>query len=162
MPGSIMHTLLIKTAVLEKNPWAAMSMFNAWQELKQKCYERLQSQRVHGPLYDTGHDVRKSRPSRVPPLFCEAFKKIAPRWTSCPIIPTACGVTTRKFDPEEMFRPTSLAVTKRATRLRLKAGALISLRASCFHLKNTLLSSWPFAYFAPMLLDQPLARVRPG
>ncbi len=38
----IMHTLLIKTSVLEKNPWVAMSIFDAWQASKQKCYEWLQ------------------------------------------------------------------------------------------------------------------------
>ena len=30
----IMHTLLIKTSVLDKDPWVAMSMYNAWQESK--------------------------------------------------------------------------------------------------------------------------------
>ena len=43
----IMHTLLIKTSVLEKNPWVAMSLYNAWQESKQKCYQWLEWQRVH-------------------------------------------------------------------------------------------------------------------
>ena len=42
-----MHTLLIKTSVLEKDPWVAMSMFNAWQESKRKCYQWLEWQRVH-------------------------------------------------------------------------------------------------------------------
>src|SRR5207245_1009904 len=34
----IMHTLLIKTSVLEKNPWVAISIYNAWQQSKKKCY----------------------------------------------------------------------------------------------------------------------------
>ena len=42
-----MHTLLIKTSVLEKDPWVAMSMYNAWQESKKKCYEWLEWQRGH-------------------------------------------------------------------------------------------------------------------
>ena len=37
----IQHTLLIKNAVLEKYPWVAMSMFDAWQEAKQECYRWL-------------------------------------------------------------------------------------------------------------------------
>src|SRR5207344_1158724 len=32
----IMHTFLIKSTVLEQHPWVAMSLFNAWQESKQK------------------------------------------------------------------------------------------------------------------------------
>src|SRR6476646_3796306 len=43
----IMHTLLIKTSVLDKDPWVAMSLYNAWQESKKNCYEWLEWQRVH-------------------------------------------------------------------------------------------------------------------
>lgn len=43
----IMHTLVIKTPLLERHPWIARSMFDAWQESKRICYERLKWQRVH-------------------------------------------------------------------------------------------------------------------
>src|SRR5829696_7541977 len=43
----IHHTLLIRTALLEEHPWVAMSMYRAWEESKQRCYEWLQWQRVH-------------------------------------------------------------------------------------------------------------------
>ena len=43
----IQHTLVIKNAVLEKYPWVALSMFDAWQESKQECYRWLDRQRVH-------------------------------------------------------------------------------------------------------------------
>ena len=43
----IHHTLLIRSAILEEHPWVAMSLFNAWQESKARCYEWLAWQRVH-------------------------------------------------------------------------------------------------------------------
>ncbi len=43
----IMHTLVIKTSLLESDPWIARSMFDAWQDSKLICYERLEWQRVH-------------------------------------------------------------------------------------------------------------------
>jgi len=43
----IMHTLLIRDEVLERDPWVAMSIFNAWMESKRLCYEELEWQRIH-------------------------------------------------------------------------------------------------------------------
>ena len=43
----IMHTLVIKTELLQREPWVARSMYDAWQESKRLCYERLEWQRIH-------------------------------------------------------------------------------------------------------------------
>ena len=43
----IMHTLLIRTDLLDREPWVAMSLFEAWMESKRLCYEELEWQRVH-------------------------------------------------------------------------------------------------------------------
>jgi 4,5-dihydroxyphthalate decarboxylase len=43
----IMHTLLIRTELLEREPWVAMSMFNAWMASKQALYDEMKWQRVH-------------------------------------------------------------------------------------------------------------------
>jgi 4,5-dihydroxyphthalate decarboxylase len=36
----IMHTVVIKNRILEKNPWAAMSLVQAFQRAKEICYAR--------------------------------------------------------------------------------------------------------------------------
>src|SRR5438132_1162716 len=43
----IMHTLLVKNAVLEREPWVAMSLYNAWMDSKRACYQRLEWERIH-------------------------------------------------------------------------------------------------------------------
>lgn len=37
----IMHTVVVKNAVLERFPWVAVSMLQAFREAKRRCYERL-------------------------------------------------------------------------------------------------------------------------
>lgn len=43
----IMHTLLVRTSILEEHPWVARSLFDAWQTSKQKCLDRQQWERIH-------------------------------------------------------------------------------------------------------------------
>ena len=42
----IMHTVVIKNDVLEKNPWVAISMVRAFQRAKEVCYERMRDPRT--------------------------------------------------------------------------------------------------------------------
>ncbi len=41
----IMHTVVIKNAVLEKDPWVAVSLLQAFQKSKEICYERMKDPR---------------------------------------------------------------------------------------------------------------------
>jgi len=41
----IMHTVVIKNEILERNPWAAMSLLQAFQKAKEICYERMKDPR---------------------------------------------------------------------------------------------------------------------
>jgi 4,5-dihydroxyphthalate decarboxylase len=43
----IMHTLLVRTSILEAHPWVARSLYDAWEESKQRCYARQDWDRVH-------------------------------------------------------------------------------------------------------------------
>lgn len=43
----IHHLLVIQTALLSEHPWIARSLYDAWQESKNRCYEWLQWQRLH-------------------------------------------------------------------------------------------------------------------
>jgi 4,5-dihydroxyphthalate decarboxylase len=104
----IMHTLLIKNSVLEKNPWVAMSIFNAWQASKQKCYEWLQWQRVHQTslwyraLWEEEQAAAGSDP------YVWGFKKSRPELDKLLEYCHRHGMTNRKLEPEEMFHPSTL------------------------------------------------------
>jgi len=104
----IMHTLLIKNSVLEKNPWVAMSLFNAWQESKKKCYEWLQWQRVHQTAlwYLALWEEEQSAAGADPYLW--GFQKTRPEVDKLLEYCFRQGLTTRKFEPEEMFHPSTL------------------------------------------------------
>jgi 4,5-dihydroxyphthalate decarboxylase len=41
----IMHTVVIKNEVLERNPWVAISMVRAFERAKEICYERMKDPR---------------------------------------------------------------------------------------------------------------------
>src|SRR5712692_5489378 len=41
----IMHTVVIKNHILEKNPWVAMSLVQAFQRAKEVCFERMRDPR---------------------------------------------------------------------------------------------------------------------
>ncbi len=41
----IMHTVVIRNAILEKHPWVAVSVMQAFQEAKELCYARLRNPR---------------------------------------------------------------------------------------------------------------------
>jgi 4,5-dihydroxyphthalate decarboxylase len=41
----IMHTVVIKNEILEKHPWAALSLVRAFQRAKELCYERMKDPR---------------------------------------------------------------------------------------------------------------------
>ena len=41
----IMHTVVIRNEILEKNPWAAVSIVQGFQKAKELCYRRMQNPR---------------------------------------------------------------------------------------------------------------------
>jgi 4,5-dihydroxyphthalate decarboxylase len=41
----IMHTVVIKNHILEKDPWVAMSLVHAFQRAKEVCFERMRDPR---------------------------------------------------------------------------------------------------------------------
>ena len=104
----IMHTLLIKNSVLERNPWVALSLFDAWQESKRKCYEWLEWQRVHQTSlwYRALWEEEQAAAGSDPYLW--GFRKTRPEVNKLLEYCHRQGLTTRKFEPEEMFYPSTL------------------------------------------------------
>ena len=104
----IMHTLLIKTLVLEKNPWVAMSMYNAWQQSKKKCYDWLEWQRVHQTSLWYRALWEEEQAIAGPDIYVWGFKKTRPEVDKLLDYCHRQGMTPRKFEPEEMFHPSTL------------------------------------------------------
>jgi 4,5-dihydroxyphthalate decarboxylase len=104
----IQHTLLIKTSVLDKNPWVAMSLFDAWQDAKQECYRWLDRQRVHmtglwyRSLWEEEHSIAGADP------YVWGFKKTRAEVDKMLEYTFRQGLVSRQFEPEDMFHPTTL------------------------------------------------------
>jgi 4,5-dihydroxyphthalate decarboxylase len=104
----IMHTLLVRTAVLDEHPWVAMSLFNAWMDSKKALYKELEWQRVHmtslwyralreEEIAVAGEDFYRwgfsGGQAELGKMLEYAFRY---------------GLTPRRFVPEEMFHPSTL------------------------------------------------------
>ena len=104
----INHTLIIKNNVLEKHPWVAMSMFDAWQESKRKCYQWLEWQRVHQTsmwFRALWEEERAAAGSDVYPWGFQSARKELEKMLDYSMHQ---GIITSKFAPEQMFHPTTL------------------------------------------------------
>jgi 4,5-dihydroxyphthalate decarboxylase len=104
----IMHMLLIKTDVLEKNPWVAMSLFNAWQQSKQRCYDWLEWQRVHQTSLWYRALWEEERAVAGADIYLWGFKSTRPEVDKLLEYSFQQGLTPRKFEPEELFHPSTL------------------------------------------------------
>jgi len=105
----IQHTLVVKDSVLQTNPWVAMSLFNAWQAAKIECYRRLERQRVHmtGLWYRSLWEEERAIAGADPYVwgFNKSRAEIDKMLEYC----LNQGLVTQRFQPEQMFHPTTLA-----------------------------------------------------
>jgi 4,5-dihydroxyphthalate decarboxylase len=104
----IQHTLLIKTAVLEKHPWVAMSMFDAWQEAKQECYRELERQRVHMTALWFRSLWEEERAAAGADPYAWGFHKTRAEVDKMLDYTFRQGLVSRRFKPEDMFHPSTL------------------------------------------------------
>jgi 4,5-dihydroxyphthalate decarboxylase len=103
----IMHTLLIKTEILEQHPWVAMSMFDAWQRSKQHCYEWLERQRVHRTSLWYRALWEEERAVAGPDIYPWGFKKTRAEVDQMLAYAYRQGMVPQKFTAEDMFHPTT-------------------------------------------------------
>lgn len=104
----IQHTLVIKNSVLKQHPWVAMSLFDAWQAAKIECYNWLERQRVHmtGLWYRSLWEEERADAGADPYVwgFNKSRTEIDKMLEYC----LRQGLVTRRFQPEEMFHPSTL------------------------------------------------------
>jgi len=104
----IHHLLVIRSSVLEKEPWVAMSLFNAWQKSKEHCYKWLERQRAHltslwfRALWEEERRVAGSD------FYVWGFKEGRAEVDKMLEFANRQGFTSKRFRPEEMFHPSTL------------------------------------------------------
>ena len=103
-----MHTLLVRTSILEEHPWAARSLFDAWEESKQRCYERQEWQRVHMTSMWYRALWEEERAAAGPDIYPWGFAKTRHEVDRMLRYVHRQGLTPRKYEPEEMFWPSML------------------------------------------------------
>jgi 4,5-dihydroxyphthalate decarboxylase len=105
----IMHTLLIRTELLEREPWVAMSMFNAWMASKQALYDELKWQRVHMTSLWYHRGLREEELAVGGEDFYRwGFQKCRFEVEKMLEYALRYGMLPRKFEPEDMFHPSTL------------------------------------------------------
>ena len=104
----IQHILVIKNEVLEKHPWVAMSLFDAWQASKLECYRWLERQRVHmtGLWYRSLWEEERKAAGADPYLW--GFNKSRAEVDKMLEYAFRQGLVTRKIPPEDMFHSSTL------------------------------------------------------
>jgi 4,5-dihydroxyphthalate decarboxylase len=105
----IMHTFLIRTHVLERDPWVAMSFFDAWTRSKEAAYEWLDRQRIHlTSMWFRGlwEEERAAAGSRdIYPWGFAATRAEVDKLCEYAFVQ---GMTARRHEPEELFHPSTL------------------------------------------------------
>jgi 4,5-dihydroxyphthalate decarboxylase len=104
----IHHTLLVRTAVLDEHPWVAMSLFDACQASKERCYEWLEWQRVHQTsLWYRGlYEEEQAVAGRD--FYRWGFRGTRAEVDKMLEYAHQQALTPRKFAPEDMFHPSTL------------------------------------------------------
>jgi 4,5-dihydroxyphthalate decarboxylase len=104
----IMHTLLVRTAVLEEHPWVAMSLYRAWEESKQRCYEWLRWQRVHQTSLWYRALWEEEQAAGGPDFYVWGLRRSRAELAKLLEYCHLQGLTARRYEPEELFHPSTL------------------------------------------------------
>lgn len=104
----IMHTLVIRTSVLEQHPWVARSLFDAWEESKQRCYQWLDWQRMHMTSMWFRALWEEERAAAGADIYPWGYAKTKHEVDRLLRYAHRQGLTPRRYQPEEMFWPSTL------------------------------------------------------
>lgn len=106
----IMHTLLVRTAILEAHPWVAQSLYDAWEASKQACYRKQEEwARIHTTSLWYRALWEEERRVAGPDIYPWGFAKTRHEVDRMLDYAHRQGLTPRKYEPEEMFWPSMLA-----------------------------------------------------
>jgi 4,5-dihydroxyphthalate decarboxylase len=103
----IMHTVVIKNQILDDNPWAAVSLMQAFQKAKEVCYERMRDPRSFALVWvqDLMREQREIFGPDPWPYNLEDNRKALEAVIR---YEHEQGMIKKKPQPEELFFPPSL------------------------------------------------------
>lgn len=104
----IMHTLLVRTSVLEAHPWVARSLYDAWEASKQMCFAHQDWQRMHQTSMFYRALWEEERAMAGPNIYPWGFKKCRAELERMLQYSHRQALTPRLYQPEELFWPTML------------------------------------------------------
>ena len=104
----IMHTLLIRNTVLERHPWAARSLYDAWEASKQKLYRQQEWDRIHMTSLWYRALWEEERAAAGEDIYLWGFGKTRHEVDVMLRYAHRQGVTPRKYQPEDLFWPSML------------------------------------------------------
>jgi 4,5-dihydroxyphthalate decarboxylase len=104
----IMHMLLIRNSVLERDPWVAQSLYDAWEASKQKLYERQEWERIHMTSLWYRALWEEERAAAGDDIYVWGFKKGRHELEIMLRYAYRQALTPRQYTPEELFWPSML------------------------------------------------------
>lgn len=107
----IHHLLLVRDSVLEQHPWAARSLFDAWEASKRKLYAQQEEwQRIHQTSLWYRGLWEEERAIAGPDIYPWGFSKCRHELHTLLRYAHRQGATRREYQPEELF-PASMLET---------------------------------------------------
>ena len=102
----IMHLVVIRRALYEKNRLIASVLTNAFQEAKQRAYDKLERDLLPVPWNNL--DLEYARQAMGPDFFPYGVNKNLPTLEAATLYSYEQGLTERKFTVDELFAPETL------------------------------------------------------
>ncbi|MGH7766621.1 MAG: PhnD/SsuA/transferrin family substrate-binding protein [Candidatus Binatia bacterium] len=103
----IMHTVVIKDAILRENPWVAVSLMQAFQRSKEVCYERMKDPR-NFTLVWVKETMREQEEIFGPDPWPYNLENNRKALEAAVRYEYEQGMIKKQFKPEELFFPPSL------------------------------------------------------
>jgi 4,5-dihydroxyphthalate decarboxylase len=103
----IMHTVVVKNRILEKNPWVGISLVRAFQRAKEICYDRNSDPRSFALVW-VQDLIREQREIFGPDPWPYNLEDNRRTLEAAIRYEYEQGMIKRKLEPEELFFPPSL------------------------------------------------------
>jgi 4,5-dihydroxyphthalate decarboxylase len=104
----IMHLLLIRNSVLERDPWVARSIYDAWEASKRKLYARQDWERIHMTSLWYRGLWEEERAVAGNDIYTWGFKKSRHELEIMLRYAHRQAITPKQYPPEELFWPSTL------------------------------------------------------
>lgn len=100
----IMHIIAMRRSIVDRHPWAARNLLNAFQESKRRSIERILDPAVSRyPVPWLTAYARRMRDRFDGELFPYGIEENRPTWEQMALYTFQQGIAHRQFTPEEIF-----------------------------------------------------------